>query len=216
MSLELLKFVLGPLENNSYLLFDSSSNKAVVIDPSYDCQPIIEAIQSQKLSLTQLWVTHAHFDHVIGVPIIESTFAGVPQIGLHPDDLGLWRTDAGASSFNLHLSLPRDPDLIFSDRQSLFIGKEQIEVRHVPGHTPGHVIFYAQSIQAAFCGDVIFYHSIGRTDLPGGNFCQLLSGIRSQIFSLPLETRLLCGHGPETTVAEEISHNPFLNEKEMA
>lgn len=216
MSLELIKFVLGPLENNTYLLSDSSSKKAVVIDPSYDCQPVIEAIHSQNLTLTQLWVTHAHFDHVIGVPVIESAYAGVPQIGLHPDDLGLWRKDAGANSFNLHLSLPRDPDFYFSDGQFLSIGREQIEVRHVPGHTPGHVIFYAQSIHVAFCGDVIFYHSIGRTDLPGGNFSQLLSGIRSQIFSLPPVTRLLCGHGPETTVNEEISHNPFLNEKEMA
>ena len=100
--------------------------------------------------------------------------------------------------------------MLLAHRQSLTIGEILVEVRHTPGHTPGHVVFYAPSAGVVFCGDLIFYGSVGRTDLPGGNHRQLIESIQAQILSLPPQTRLFSGHGPETTVGDEIANNPFL------
>ena len=210
MTLEIKTFCLGPLENNSFLLWSEDTHDAVVIDPTYEIQAVIEEIHTRKLSLKEIWITHAHFDHVIGVPLLLQQIEPPPKIGLHPLDLDLWQTDAGAASFNLHISLPKDPDYFFFNNEIRHLGDNEIEIRHIPGHTPGHVVFYLKQIKLAFCGDVIFYHSIGRTDLAGGDYECLEQGIKSQIFSLPNETRLLCGHGPETSVEEEKSNNPFL------
>jgi glyoxylase-like metal-dependent hydrolase (beta-lactamase superfamily II) len=100
--------------------------------------------------------------------------------------------------------------LRFQHNQKLAVGGAQVEVRHTPGHSPGHVIFYAASDQTVFCGDLIFQHSVGRTDLPGGSHAALLASIRTQVLTLPPETRLLPGHGAETTVGAEAAENPFL------
>jgi hydroxyacylglutathione hydrolase len=210
MDLKVKTFTLGPLENNTFLLWVEESKHAILIDPTYDIQTVIDEIKISKLILSEIWITHAHFDHVIGIPLLLQSFESPPRIGLHASDLGLWRTDAGAQSFNLHISLPKDPDFSFTDGQKLTLGNVEIEVRHVPGHTPGHVIFYIPQNKMAFCGDVIFHHSIGRTDLPGGDFDTLIAAIKSKIFNLPSNTCLLCGHGPETTVSEEKKNNPFL------
>jgi glyoxylase-like metal-dependent hydrolase (beta-lactamase superfamily II) len=210
MGLEVKTFTLGPLENNTFLLWEKGTKQAILIDPTYEIQTVIDEIQALGLHLSEIWITHAHFDHVIGIPLLLQSYEPSPQIGLHAADLGLWRADAGAQSFNLHISLPKDPDFFFEDRLKLTLGTTEIEVRHVPGHTPGHVIFFISQKKIAFCGDVLFYHSIGRTDLPGGNFNTLIDRIRSEVLSLPLDTRLLCGHGPETTVFEEKENNPFL------
>ena len=100
--------------------------------------------------------------------------------------------------------------MLLAHRQALTIGETLVEVRHTPGHTPGHVVFYVPSEGVVFCGDLIFYGSVGRTDLPGGNHRQLIDSIQTQILSLPPQTHLLSGHGPETTVGDEIAANPFL------
>ena len=210
MELEVKTFTLGPLKNNTFLLWEKETKQAVLIDPTYEIQTVIDEIKARNLNLSEVWISHAHFDHVIGIPLLLQSFESHPRIGLHSADLGLWRTDAGAQSFNLHISLPKDPDFFFFDGEKLKLGKIEIEVLHVPGHTPGHVIFYVPQNKMAFCGDVIFHHSIGRTDLPGGDFETLITGIKSKIFNLPPGTRLLCGHGPETTVNEEKKNNPFL------
>ncbi len=210
MTINFKTFSLGPLENNCYLLWSEETRDATVIDPTYDIQIVKEEILARNLSLNELWITHAHFDHVIGAPILLKQINPPPKIGLHPLDLDLWRTDAGAASFNLHISLPKDPDFFFANHEMHHLGDDEIEIRHVPGHTPGHVIFYVPKNKIVFCGDVIFYHSIGRTDLPGGDMNMLLAGIRSNILTLPADTRLLCGHGPDTLVEEELRNNPFL------
>ena len=210
MNLKVNTFTLGPLENNTFLLWVEETKQAVLIDPTYDTQTVIDMIKSLKLNLIEVWITHAHFDHVIGIPLLLQSFETPPRFGLHPADLELWRSDAGAQSFNLHISLPKDPDFFFSNGEQLKLGDMEVGVRHVPGHTPGHVVFYAPQNKMAFCGDVIFYHSIGRTDLPGGDFETLIAMIKSKVLSLPPDTRLMCGHGPETTVDEESSNNPFL------
>ncbi|MCK5428468.1 MAG: MBL fold metallo-hydrolase, partial [Anaerolineales bacterium] len=128
----------------------------------------------------------------------------------HPKDYPLYRMQGGAPLFGMKIDPGPEPTVDLQHGQILHLGNYQLEVRHAPGHTPGHVVFYCAEEAVMFCGDVIFQGSIGRTDLPGGDFNTLINSIRSEIFTLPDETRLLTGHGPETTVGIERQYNPFL------
>ncbi len=209
MALEIVTFVLGPLDNNTYLLADLDSGEAVVIDPAVGCELVVAEAKRREYHLGSIWMTHAHFDHLTGVNEIVDSIREPLQVALHPADLDLWNTGGGASMFGLNVLRLPQPTILLVDGQNLPLGKSRVEVRHVPGHTPGHVLFYAPGGGAAFVGDVIFRGSIGRTDLPGGDYQTLIDSIRSQVFSLPPETRLLNGHGPETTVKQELETNPF-------
>jgi hydroxyacylglutathione hydrolase len=210
MTLTLSTYVLGPLENNTYLLADSASSEAVIIDPALGSEAILEEIQRSHLKITGIWITHAHFDHISGINALVKAIHPLGEIGLHPDDLSLWREGGGASYFGINLRPDVEPTLFFSHAQQLTVGKHFIEVRHTPGHSRGHVVFYTKDLATVFCGDLIFHRSIGRTDLPGGDLSVLLNSIRNQILTLPPQTRLLSGHGAETTVGEENSQNPYL------
>ncbi len=210
MSLKITPYVLGPLENNTYLLADSTSSEAVIIDPALGSETIVEDVHRKHLKITAVWVTHAHFDHISGINQLAKAIYPLESIGLHPEDLALWREGGGARYFGINLRPHVEPTLFFYHGQQLSLGKHFIEVRHTPGHTRGHVVFYAKDIATVFCGDLIFHRSIGRTDLPGGDLATLLKSIRNHIFTLPPDTRLLSGHGPETSVGEEKKKNPYL------
>lgn len=210
MALSVVPLTLGPMDNNTYLLADPVSKQAAVIDPSFDPQPVLDVVREQGWQLTAIWLTHAHFDHIAGVAAIAAAFSPPLPVGLHPDDLDLWRSGGGARRFGLQIDPGPEPVVLFSHGQQLALGDERIEVRYTPGHSPGHVVFYAPQNAAAVCGDLIFHRSVGRTDLPGSSHARLLHSIHQQIFSLPPETRLLPGHGAPTTVGEEQRENPFL------
>jgi glyoxylase-like metal-dependent hydrolase (beta-lactamase superfamily II) len=210
MSLVIHTFTLGPLDNNTYLLEDTSIKECIVIDPTYEMENVLDIIQKNHLKLKSLWITHAHFDHIIGVSPLWEKVNPHPLICLHRSELDSWLSDGGAREFNLHFSLPMQPDCFISDKQELSIGKYKLEVRHAPGHSPGHVIFYSPDLNTIFSGDLIFYHSIGRTDLPGGDQSILMESIHNQVLIFPDDTRILSGHGLETSVGEERRHNPFL------
>jgi hydroxyacylglutathione hydrolase len=203
-------FILGPVETNAYLVADLTTKKAAVIDPAWDGQVIWEAARLHSWNITQIWLTHAHFDHIAGATDILNVVSPAPALALHPDDLPLYRLQGGAMYFGLHIEQGPDPTIALRHKQVLQLGEERFEVRHSPGHTPGHVVFSCPGAKVVFCGDVIFMGSIGRTDLPGGSFKQLLQSIETQILTLPDDRRLLSGHGPETTVGEERLSNPFL------
>lgn len=210
MALEILTLMLGPMENNTYLIADTETRQAAAIDPSFESQEVLARLEEHGWTLTAIWLTHAHFDHIAGVKLLsESTSPALP-VGLHRADLPLWKQGGGARTFGLEIDPGPQPSLSFEEGQTLRLGSQSLAVRHAPGHTPGHVIFYSAAAGVAFCGDVIFYHGIGRTDLPGGNHAMLLESIRQKVFTLPPNTRLLSGHGPETSVAEEMAENPFL------
>ncbi|MCX7975771.1 MAG: MBL fold metallo-hydrolase [Bellilinea sp.] len=211
MTLEILTFSLGPLDNNTYLLVDTATKEAVIVDPTFDSHQIAQVILERKIKLTQIWLTHAHFDHIAGAKLF-SQFSEPPlPIGIHRDDLELYLTGGGAGLFGIQMPDMPEPTLFFEHGQILQVGEEEIEVRHTPGHSRGHVIFYAPQANAAIVGDLIFQNGVGRTDLPGGSSTQLLKSIYQQVLTLPPETRLLPGHGPETTVQEEADNNPYLN-----
>jgi hydroxyacylglutathione hydrolase len=210
MALEIVSLQLGPMENNTYLIADSETKQAAVIDPSFESEAVIQAAESRGWQIVEVWLTHAHFDHIAGVSGIISRFQPPLQVALHPGDLPLWQQAGGARMFGIDMDPGPDPAKILEHGQTLQLGSQELLVRHTPGHSPGHVIFYSAAAKTAFCGDLIFYRGVGRTDLPGGSHSLLLTSIRREIFTLPPETQLLSGHGPDTTVREEMEENPYL------
>ena len=208
--IEIVSMVLGPVMTNAYLVGDSESKTGVVIDPAWDGERIAGEAKRRGWKVEAIWLTHAHFDHIGGIAGLLKSVQPAPKIALHPVDLPLYSVQGGAALFGMRIEPAPEPSLHLVDRQVLNLGDYCFEVRHCPGHTPGHVVFYCAKDKVVFCGDVIFEGSIGRTDLPGGDYDTLINSIRTQILTLPDETRLLSGHGGETTVGLERRTNPFL------
>ncbi|MFU8826477.1 MAG: MBL fold metallo-hydrolase [Brevefilum sp.] len=213
MRLEIIRLTLGPLPNNVYLLGDHASGDAVVIDPSFEGQAVLDRAAALGWTPRAIWLTHGHFDHLAGAGQIAGAFNPALPVGLHRGDLTWYAQEGGAGQFGMTIPPLPEVALAFEDGMALGLraGAPTVaEVRHAPGHSAGHVMFYVESLGVLLCGDVIFRQGIGRTDLAGGDLDTLLESIRTQVFSLPDETRLLPGHGPETTVGFEKVHNPFL------
>src|SRR5512141_2026160 len=187
--LEIVSFTLGPAQTNAYLVADSDTGDAAVIDPAWDGQVILEAAKSRGWRIAHLWYTHAHFDHIGGAGAIADGLNPLPLVALHPADHGLWRAEGGAPLFGFRIDPGPEPTIDLFDRQVLQLGASRIEVRFTPGHTPGHCIFYfpgigeARSPGICFCGDLIFQNSVGRTDLPGSDSETLVRSIKSQVYT---------------------------------
>jgi glyoxylase-like metal-dependent hydrolase (beta-lactamase superfamily II) len=209
--LSIAAFTLGQVMTNAYLIADPQSREAVVIDPADDGEVIVAEAERRGWRIGSIWLTHAHFDHLAGAGGVADRVDPPPPVALHPDDYPLWRMQGGAALFGMHIDPGPEPTIDLYHGQILRVGENTLEVRHAPGHTRGHVVFYCPSAAVAFCGDVVFQDSIGRTDLPGGDYDTLIASIQKQILSLPDETRLLSGHGPSTTVGRERKLNPFLS-----
>ena len=210
--LEIVSFTLGPAQTNAYLVADSNTSDAAVIDPAWDGQTILEAAKQRGWRIAHLWYTHAHFDHIGGAGAIADALNPLPLVALHPNDHVLWRAGGGGAMFGFDIDPGPEPTIDFYHGQILRLGDVELEVRFTPGHTTGHSIIYVPSAGVCFCGDLIFAGSVGRTDFPGGSWEQLEASIRDQVYTLPDDTRLLSGHGPETTVGEEKRNNPFVRE----
>jgi glyoxylase-like metal-dependent hydrolase (beta-lactamase superfamily II) len=211
MTIKIDTFVLGPIENNTYLITDSDTRKAAIIDPSIPSREMLDSIRGNGLMLTHILITHAHFDHIGGAAWLKKQLNDEPRVYLHHSDLQLWLDGGGARDFGLNFDSGRNPDVILGDDEQLKIGGLKCDMLRTPGHTPGHVTFYFPHSAAAFCGDLIFFHSVGRTDLSYSSQDYLIRSITGKIFTLPEETVLYPGHGPTTTVGEEKANNPFLN-----
>jgi len=207
---DIITLVLGPLENNTYLLIDPDTKNAAVVDPSFGHQEVLDEVARLGVTIKAIWLTHAHFDHIAGVAGLARDLNTEVEIGLHHDDLELWQNGGGAPALGYNFEVGIQPTRFFEDGQTLWLGNNQLNVLHAPGHTRGHVMFHAAVEKALLCGDVIFAGSIGRTDLPGGDTGTLLNTIRTRVLNLPPDTRLMSGHGPESTVEQEQRTNPFL------
>jgi hydroxyacylglutathione hydrolase len=210
--LEIIPFILGPAQTNAYLVADPDSKDAAVIDPAWDGKLILSEARRRGWRIAHLWYTHAHFDHIGGAAEIADAPEGpLSLVALHPDDHVLWRAGGGGALFGFKIDPGPEPTIDFEHGQILRLGSAQFEVRYTPGHTPGHCVLVCAEAKVCFCGDLIFAGSVGRTDLPGGDWDTLEKSVREQIYTLPDGTRLLSGHGPETTVGDEKRFNPFVS-----
>lgn len=197
-------------EQNCSLLVCESSGLAVLVDPGGEAERIMRVVQQAGVTLHKILVTHGHFDHV-GAVAAMARAQRVPIEGPHPADRFLLDSvPQWCSQFGFPPGEAFVPDRWLGEGDTVCFGEQQLEVRHCPGHTPGHVIFHHAAAKVAVVGDVIFKGSIGRTDFPRGDHATLLASIRDRIFSLEDDVTLLPGHGPTTTVGEEKRHNPFV------
>jgi len=203
-------FTGGGFAENGYLVVCEASGEAVAVDPGAAAARMARAVVTEKLHLAAVLLTHAHLDHIEGVERLRAAVPDVP-IWLHRADLGMYRAlPQQAASFGYDAQAQPEPDHWLEHGQRFTFGACTFKVRHAPGHAPGHVIFVAAEGGLALVGDVIFQGSIGRSDLPGGDFYTLMRSIREQVLTLPDDTVLYSGHGPETTVGDERAGNPFL------
>lgn len=210
--LEILSIALGPAATNAYLVADPASGVAVAVDPAWDGALIHAEAQRRGWRIIHIWLTHAHFDHFGGAGAISDACPAPVPVALHSKDHPLWRVGGGAFAFGIPNFDPGpEPTIYLEHGMQMRLGGSTFEVRHTPGHTPGHVVFRESEAGLVFCGDLIFQGSVGRTDLSGGDMTTLLRSIREEILTLPDSTRLFVGHGPATTVGKERHSNPFLN-----
>ena len=213
--MKLQRFTVGPLQENCYLLSDDETKSAVLVDPGDEAAKLIQALKGYDLQ--EIWLTHAHFDHVGALAELQEVYS-IPT-RLHPADEPLLASAASsAARFGLRLRQPNVEYEPLVDAQILSFGGHEVRCLFTPGHAPGHIAFYFPDDGSGggpdggivIAGDALFQGSIGRTDLPGGNQAQLIQSIRSQLLTLPEETVVYPGHGPETTIGHEAKTNPFL------
>ena len=202
----------GPIQTNAYLLTEPTRGEAVLVDaPGRVWAKVAPILDQEKCRLSEVWLTHGHWDHTQGAAeVVRATGA---KTRAHADDRLLFESPQIMEE-RLGRSLGLEPVKIEhwikqGDRFAA-LGSE-VEVRHVPGHCPGNVLFYFAAARAAFVGDALFNGGIGRTDFPGGNFEQLERSIREQIYTLPDDTTVYPGHGPKTTVGAEKAGNPYVS-----
>jgi len=205
-------FPVGPLACNCTLLGDDAAGEAIVVDPGDEVDRIHRRLNEHGLRLKQILITHAHIDHVGGALRLKR-LTGAP-IFLNQEDLPLLEMMAVQAAW-LGVDTPETakPDEPLTEGMTVGLARYPAQVIHTPGHTQGSVCLHFAPMKMVIAGDTLFAGSIGRTDLPGGNYGQIIESIHSRLLALPDETRVLPGHGPETTLARERQSNPFLQSR---
>ena len=202
------KIVVGQLDVNCYIISDDAKQEALIIDPGDEAEKIIEYIDTIGLKPQYILFTHAHYDHVCAVKELHDQYKAI--IVMHEDEKPVYQmTKQLCISWGYE---PEDfpaPERTVRDGDTISIGAISFQVMHTPGHSPGSICIYGENV--LFTGDTLFQGSVGRTDLPGGD-SELLSRSLKRLLLLPSETRVFCGHGSETSLADEMRNNPFMKE----
>jgi hydroxyacylglutathione hydrolase len=209
--LEVKKFVFNPFMENTYVLFDETS-ECMIIDPGCtekdEETELVEFIQGKNLTVKKLINTHCHIDHVLGNAFVKSKY-GVDLFIHRIEEAVLKAVKTYASNYGFFQYQDSAPNQFLNEGDTVSFGNQQFQVLFVPGHSPGHIALYHSSSKTLISGDVLFENSIGRTDLPGGDFDTLIKSIHQKLFTLPDEVTVYCGHGSETTIGFEKRTNPF-------
>ncbi len=209
--LKLKAFINNPYQENTYVVYDDNSDCAIIDPGMYTASEqnvVVNFIKDNKLKPVLLLNTHCHIDHVLGNKFVFDQYGLKPQF--NKGELGVLESIPGyAPQMGFRYELSPMPDTFLPETGSINIGKSQLELIFAPGHSPAHLCFYARDENFLVGGDVLFKGSIGRSDLPGGDFKQLLNNIQQKLFVLPDECTVYPGHGPETTIGYEKLHNPF-------
>ncbi len=201
----------APFGQNSYVLWRDGRDDALVIDPGFDTRSILDILQSNRLRVAAILDTHGHVDHIAGNAAVKAAFPDAPLIIGRNEKDALTDAEINLSGpFGIPITSP-PPDRLVEDGERMEIGGFELEVREIPGHSPGSVVFLCQQYDPGlvFGGDVLFQGSIGRTDL-GGDYDQLMSGIFKKLLDLPDTTLVYSGHGPVTSIGRERRSNPFI------
>ena len=208
MSIEFRLFPVGPLATNCYIIWDTATKCAAIIDPGGDKERIVESVSSGQLDVQYVLLTHGHPDHYFHAGELAEYYDA--QIAMHESDIPALTEGLSIAEMYYDMTdfVSFTPSRILNDGDAIELGDSAISVLHTPGHSPGGVAFVTDA--GVFCGDTVFAGSVGRTDLPGGSFEQLISSIRVQILALDDPTALYPGHGPATTVGAERKSNPYI------
>jgi len=212
MKLSIKQTSLGPLETNAVLILDEENKQAIVVDPSFNPEPLATWAENEGIEIVQIWITHGHADHTAGVPALMRALPKPADLLMSADAYAMVQKQ-GTEFFGFPLEPFPKPTRFIQHGEKLGFGEnaEIAEARFAPGHAPGSVVYYLADAGVAIVGDVIFRAGIGRWDFEGGNFRVLTQSIQEQVFTLPDETILLPGHGPNTTVGWEKKNNPYLS-----
>jgi hydroxyacylglutathione hydrolase len=210
--LQIKKFTFNPYQENTYVLYDETG-ACVIIDPGmYDGaeqNQLVHVIKETNLKPVLLRNTHCHIDHVLGNKFVFDQWGLKPQF--HKSELFVLQSVASyAPQMGMRYELSPEPEIFLPETGSITFGNSKLDLIFAPGHSPAHLCFYAAAENFLIGGDVLFYRSIGRTDLPGGNHQQLITSIKENIFQLPDDCEVFPGHGPSTTIGFEKMNNPFL------
>jgi len=198
----------GAFQENSYLLSDDASRTGVLVDPGAEADRILAMVDAAGVRLEAIWLTHAHLDHIGAVQAIRGVHP-VPVL-LHPADLPIYRrASQQAAMYGLPFDQPGDPDGTLEDGQSLVLAGGDFRVIHTPGHAPGHVVFIGEGVMLG--GDLLFAGSIGRTDLPLSDPARMEESL-AKVAAMDPALVVYPGHGPPTTIGDELQTNPFLSE----
>jgi hydroxyacylglutathione hydrolase len=207
MILEML--AVGPFQENCYVLGDEETGEGAIVDPGDEAARIALAVEQTNLEIGQILVTHAHIDHVGAVAALADEYACPVLMHAEAEPM-LKQLPTQAMTMGLRFGKVPTVDRYIEDEEVLEVGGLRLESRYTPGHAPGHLAFYVESEGLVLSGDALFAGSVGRTDLFGGSMEVLMRSIRERLLTLPDETRVCSGHGPQTTIGNERTYNPFL------
>ncbi|WP_064091511.1 MBL fold metallo-hydrolase [Rossellomorea aquimaris] len=202
---------LGPLQTNCYILWSNQKN-CLIFDPGGEGEKLIQWLEEQQLTPLAIILTHAHFDHIGAVDVLRERYS-IPAY-IHEKE-AQWLLDPSLNGSQLfmmgELIRLKPADYILTTEKELVLNEFSLQLFETPGHSPGSISYYVQKVGIVLAGDTLFMGSIGRSDLPGGDHKELLKSIHDKLLTLPEETLVLPGHGPQTSVRDEMDSNPFLN-----
>jgi len=203
----LKKLVVGPFASNCYIVGSESNKEGMIIDPGDEAEVILGNVKDLELAIKFIVLTHGHIDHIGALKEVKEATGA--EVAIHTDDAQALQENSVSAMFGLSYPTPLPPDRLLQGEDSMDIGDLHFLVLHTPGHSPGCICLLGQGVM--FSGDTLFNYGIGRADLPGGSYSQLMNSIHTKLMILPDNTAVYPGHGPDTTIGAERRGNPFLH-----